>query len=146
MLQWLLSGGTGGTTSWAWKSNSSVQIQQHSRHPRPSKAELADMRPMGGQCLSWESSEAQTGQRKMLDDSLVDFWGLGYISQDRCSMSCCIVARNDGDCDTPVHKTCLEIVFFLTLHPSRILEVWITNMEYSPGFNNASSEEYQTLA
>lgn len=82
----------------------------------------------------------------MLDDSLVDFWGLGYISQDRCSMSCCIVARNDGDCDTPVHKTCLEIVFFLTLHPSRILEVWITNMEYSPGFNNASSEEYQTLA
>lgn len=82
VLQWFPFGGTGGTASWAWDSNSSAWIEQHSRHPWASKAELADIRPPGGHCLSWELSGAQTGHTKMLEDFFLDFWGLGYTSED----------------------------------------------------------------
>lgn len=151
VLQWFPSGGTGGTggtTSWAWENNSSAWMGKHSRHPQTSEAELADVGPPGGQCLPWESSGAQTGQSKMLDDLFLDFWALGCLSF--CCYELIHVARNavthlSMDCSPEnMYRNCL----FSCLAAFHKLSgtVLITNMGYSPGFSNTSSEEYQTFA
>lgn len=117
VLQWFPSGGT---TSWAWESNSSARIEQHFRHPRASKAELADTRPIGGQCLSWESSGAPTGQTKMLKWFIFRLWGfwLHFRALAFCCYELMRVARNAGHCHTAVHglqsiKHILKLSFFL---------------------------------
>ncbi|NXD28575.1 UROL1 protein, partial [Spelaeornis formosus] len=62
------------------------------------------------------------------------------------------VARNAGHYDTPVHglqpiKHIQKLSFFLLAAFQKLSgTVRITNMDYSPGFSNTSSEEYQTFA